>query len=82
MTFASESASMIRAVIVVLPEPVPPQMPMISGRLSRGRMAFCLLSVNVARELFGARISSRFSSPQLQLEPRQGAQPGHEMAKH
>jgi hypothetical protein len=29
-----ESASMIRRVIVVLPDPVPPQIPMMSGRLS------------------------------------------------
>ena len=34
---------MMRAVMVVLPEPVPPQMPMISGRLSRGRMEFVSL---------------------------------------
>ena len=53
---------MIRAVIVVLPEPVPPQMPMIRGRLSSGRMAVFLL--NVIRELFGERISYRFSFPQ------------------
>jgi hypothetical protein len=42
MTLASESASMMWAVIVVLPEPVPPQMPMMSGRLSSGRMGSVL----------------------------------------
>jgi len=36
---------MIRAVIVVLPEPVPPQMPIMRGRLSSGRMAVCLLNL-------------------------------------
>jgi hypothetical protein len=41
MTFVSESASMMRLVIVVFPEPVPPQIPMMSGRLSSGRMAVC-----------------------------------------
>jgi hypothetical protein len=30
---------MIRLVMVVLPEPVPPQIPMISGRVSSGRIA-------------------------------------------
>jgi hypothetical protein len=39
MTLASESASMIRPVMVVFPEPVPPQIPMMSGRESSGRMA-------------------------------------------
>jgi hypothetical protein len=39
MTFASEMASMIRLVIVVLPEPVPPHMPMTRGRMSSGRIA-------------------------------------------
>jgi|HubBroStandDraft_1064217.scaffolds.fasta_scaffold15384_5 hypothetical protein len=34
MTFVSESASIILRVMVVLPEPVPPQIPMISGRPS------------------------------------------------
>jgi hypothetical protein len=38
-TFFSESASIIRPVMVVLPEPVPPQIPMISGLLSSGRIA-------------------------------------------
>ena len=66
---------MIRAVMVVLPEPVPPQMPMISGRLSRGRMAFCLLNVNAIRELFCARISFRFSSLRSRPAQPQGAPP-------
>jgi hypothetical protein len=29
---------MMRLVMVVFPEPVPPQIPMMSGRLSSGRM--------------------------------------------
>ena len=37
--FFSESASIMRLVMVVFPEPVPPQIPMISGLLSSGRIA-------------------------------------------
>src|SRR6266849_326323 len=39
MTFFSESVSMIRLVMVVLPEPVPPQIPIIIGREFSGRIA-------------------------------------------
>lgn len=50
MTLASESASMMRLVMVVLPEPVPPQIPMIRGRESRGRMAGSFVSYDLCHK--------------------------------